>query len=185
MILYEPDAPNAMPAPWANALQTVYNNDGWCPRQDAPLGMREILCIGFAGAVALTALKHYARQYFGLPAGRDRFVAELPPDDAPVMPRGRRNALVARNAEVIDVFRRRLGEQLLSREELQEWRGNMFVAGTLRGYRDGVAGHPDDPSAERASVDLGRLASHAAAVELRGHWAGGYRQGYERGQMDR
>lgn len=135
-----------------------------------------------AAGVAFWRVGEWLRQ----PGG---FVAEAPPEEVPVSAFRRRAADADRDADVIEALRRRQAEQPVLPEQLQElWReslGNMFVAGTLRGYRDGIDGRPANSAPERASADIGTTHAAAATLLLQGHWVAGYQQGYESAQRYR
>ncbi len=64
----------------------------------------------------------------------------------------------------------------------QDSLNDAFIAGTVAGYRDALAGRTQGPSPGRALGDLSRLAvqyalSGAAAEQVFSHWECGYRQG--------
>lgn len=181
MILHGSATPDTPSASMNSALQTVRNDAGWCPRPEALAaspGLREILGIGAAAALAIMVLKPYARRYFGLPGWQDRFVAEPPPPEGRGAP-DRRNANAGQHAGAIAALNAQMQRASLSDEQLQELRDGLFAAGARQGYADADEGLGRDLSEERASTDLRSMASHPAGAQLLDYWRRGYQQGYE------
>ena len=174
-------------------LQRVSNRDGNCRTgvitPDAhDIDWSQVLLMSTGVMVAGTAcwgLFAWLRQ----PGG---FVAEPPPEEPEQAPPPRRNAVAylvadqiatmdARQIAALDAALRGRpdGPGGLSAEQLQEWRGTLFTAGTVRGYHDAAAGLPADSSAAGAAPDMHGQAVQPAVSALVDCWLRGYRQGRE------